>query len=500
MGPYEPVFEHYKHQAREFEFRNEPSRALLWQMRTGKTKAMIDMAFALFVDDKIDQVLVLAPNGVHLNWQIKQLPMHAWKSMPFEVCSWVSSESRKPLYLRKLNDLVLNPKGTARNSLRWYCMNSESCWRDRPKKSISMFLGQAKKGTLLIVDESDDFRKISSKRTKLAVQLRDHVQYRRILTGSFTDNAPLAAYSQLEILKKHALGFTKYSDFEAHFATYKNAAVYDRQGNARRVRVIDEYRNQTELKQLVAQYASVVLREECDDMPTLVRADEFFELEPEQRKLYTSICDKLLEEEGLYGDIFLTDVFSGGVKSIKLQQVSNGFFVDAEGEVTDLPNPRAEVYRRIIQEQLLDGRKVITWCRYHEDIKRVKKVLDELGIKYVEFHGGISTPQRMKNMHRFMTDDECTVFIGQPAAGGRGLDLSVAKTVIWYSHTYDLIHRRQADERATHIGGHTIDVIDLQAVDTVDMSIMNSLSEKTSLSDYVSRHGLQAFLTGKTLV
>ncbi|MBD4209391.1 hypothetical protein GUH47_26120, partial [Xanthomonas citri pv. citri] len=153
---------------------------------------MIDMAFALFMDDKIDQVLVLAPNGVHLNWEIKQLPIHAWKSLPYKVVSWVSSESRKAAYLQKLNTLALNPVGEAKNSLRWYCMNSESCWREQPKKSIAMFLGQAKKGTLLIVDESDDFRKISSKRTKLAVQLRDHVQYRRILTGSFTDNAPLA--------------------------------------------------------------------------------------------------------------------------------------------------------------------------------------------------------------------------------------------------------------------------------------------------------------------
>lgn len=500
MGPYEPVFPHYKHQAKEFEMREEPHRGLLWQMRTGKTKAMIDMAFALFMDDKIDQVLVLAPNGVHLNWEIKQLPVHAWKSLPYTVSSWVSSLSKKPEYLRRLNMNTLNPVGAAKNSLRWYCMNSESCWRDRPKKTLSMFLGQAKKGTLLIADESDDFRKISSKRTALAISLRDHVQYRRILTGSFADNSPLAVYSQLEILKKHALGYKTYAEFEARYAVYSKAAIHDRQGRARHVKVIESYKNQTELKELVAQYASVVLREECDDMPDLVHADEYFEISPEQRKLYEHISNKILEEEGLHGGIILTDVFSGGVKGIKLQQVTNGFFVDSEGEVTDLPNPRGEVYARVIQEQMLDNRQVITWCRYHEDIKRVKAILVEQGIKFVEFHGGISTPQRMKNMHTFMTDPSYKVFIGQPAAGGRGLDLSVAKTVIWYSHTYDLIHRRQADERATHVGGHAIDVIDLQALDTVDLSIIASLSEKTTISDYLSRHGLQAFLAGKTQV
>lgn len=495
MDLFEPVFPHYKHQAKEFEHHLEPHRALLWQMRTGKTKAMIDMAFALFVQDKIDQVLVIAPNGVHLNWEIKQLPVHAWKSYPSSIVSWVSSQSRKKPYLQRLNALALNPTKTAQNGLRWYCVNSESCWHDRPKKTISMFLGQAKKGTLLIVDESDDFRKISSKRTQFVVSLRDHVQYRRILTGSFSDNSPLAAYSQMEILKKHALGYTKYGDFEAHFASYGTQYM-----NGRQFKIVDGYRNQEELMQLVAQYASVVLREDCDDMPELVRGDEYFELEAEQMRVYKNISEKILEEDGLYGDIFLTDAFSGGVKGIKLQQVSGGYFIDQEGEVTDLPNPRAELYERVLQQQLEDGRQVITWCRYHEDIKRVKQVLGKLKIKYVEYHGGVSTTQRMKNMQLFMSDPSYKVFIGQPAAGGRGLDLSVAKTVIWYSHTYDLIHRRQADERATHIGGHKIDVIDLQAIDTIDLSIMNALSEKTSLSDYVSRYGLQNFLSGKTQV
>ncbi len=38
------VFPNYRHQDREFELhRDDPARALIWQMRTGKTKAMVDL-------------------------------------------------------------------------------------------------------------------------------------------------------------------------------------------------------------------------------------------------------------------------------------------------------------------------------------------------------------------------------------------------------------------------------------------------------------------------
>src|SRR4051812_43680416 len=79
----------YEHQDREFWlYRDIMARALIWQMRTGKSKAMIDLACYLFKACEIDAVVVVAPNNVHLNWQRRELPKHLWPSVRSRSFVW----------------------------------------------------------------------------------------------------------------------------------------------------------------------------------------------------------------------------------------------------------------------------------------------------------------------------------------------------------------------------------------------------------------------------
>jgi SNF2 family DNA or RNA helicase len=90
-----------------------------------------------------------------------------------------------------------------------------------------------------------------------------------------------------------------------------------------------------------------------------------------------------------------------------------------------------------------------------------------------------------------MTDPRVTDFIGQPAAGGEGLDLSAADTIHWYSHTFDLIERDQANERATQVGGRSIAILDYVVPGTVDEYILKTLTRKRSVSDELAGVGLR---------
>ena len=55
----------------------------------GKTKITLDVAFHLYKEDKIDTLLVLAPNGVHLNWLYAELPKHGWHDV--DAAAWRSN-------------------------------------------------------------------------------------------------------------------------------------------------------------------------------------------------------------------------------------------------------------------------------------------------------------------------------------------------------------------------------------------------------------------------
>lgn len=478
------------HQQAEFDqFRFAKGRALLWQMRTGKSKACIDLACDLYKRGEIDRVLVFAPNNVHITWVVDQVPKHHWLSVPTHSMYWSSSHFHKQEYKEALKAFLFKNEG-----LSFFTVNSEACFYPNPKKAIEYFVSRAKKGVLFIADESQDFKRAGSKRGRFARSVAKQCAYKRILTGSGFDNSPLNAWGQFEILEPSALGFKTYGAFEAEYAIKSM-----RKMGARQFLVVDGFKNLSKLQESIGRWASVVLRENVEQLPALNYRREMFELSESQKKVYDHVGDKLISEIPVEG-VRLSKVFEGGVKKIKLLQITNGFFIDEYGETTWLAeNSRLQAFKRLVEEQIEEGNKFIVWCRFINDIDVVSRLLKEMGLMYVQFYGAIDATSRDANRRRFLEDPDCVAFVGNPKAGGRGLDLSAAKTIIWYSRDYDLEFKRQADERATHVGGANINVIDLVAEGTVDVGIIKALEEKLTISEVIDRTGLQAFLHGQML-
>ena len=76
--------------------------------------------------------------------------------------------------------------------------------------------------------------------------------------------------------------------------------------------------------------------------------------------------------------------------------------------------------------------------------------------------------------------------MGQPRTGGFGLTLTEAKTVIYYSNSYDLEIRLQSEDRAHRIGQNSkVTYIDLVSPDTVDEKIIDALQNKVNLATQV---------------
>ena len=77
-------------------------------------------------------------------------------------------------------------------------------------------------------------------------------------------------------------------------------------------------------------------------------------------------------------------------------------------------------------------------------------------------------------------------FVGQPKTGGFGLTLTEAKTVVYYSNSYDLEIRLQSEDRAHRIGQNcNVTYIDLVSPDTVDEKIIEALQNKVNLATQV---------------
>lgn len=496
------------HQIREFEEGvDEHSRALLWQMRTGKSKMMVDTACHLYLRGEIDAVIVFAPNGVHENWILREVPTHSWPSVPYRTRCWITDdvsamrrknasraerEAAKRAWKQMRDDVK---DDVTQPDLLWMSFNNESVTRPDVRNLVALIVKHRR--VLIIWDESSDYRTPGSKRTLMMRALAERVEkangYLRILDGTASHNSPLHLFSQFELLGKAKLGFSKYSDFEARFAEYEQT----KGPGGKRYPRLSHYKNLDDLKARMAPFASVVLRSDCEDLPDIRTRVREIECSDEQNRAYAEMYTRTLSE---IGDQKIS-IREQAARLNKLQQIVSGFIIDAERRVHDIPggNPRLDA---LSEEVRLAPGKVIVWCQFQHEIDAVVRRLKSDGHKVLEYHGRVSAADKAHARVAFQEDSSIKVIVGHPQAGGRGVEFSAADTIIWYSHTFDAIIRDQAKERATKMGGANVEMIDFVAIPVhrfnVDRYILANTTNKVNVADDVAGNGLKAVLTGLT--
>ena len=334
-------------------------------------------------------------------------------------------------------------------------------------------------------DECHDFRRPGSKRTHMARALAKRCPFRRVLTGTVVTNSPLHAFAQFELLEPGALGFQTYADFKDHHAVYTTETT--RRG--RTYPVLDRYTDLDGLRDSMAPWSSVVLRDDCTDLPALVRRPRHIEPSDEQLRVYRELHREFTVYLSDGTEVTMGENMS---RMMKLQQVMSGFLYD---EFKDLhwlpgPNPRLEA---LSDEVYLCPGKVIVWCRFRPDMDAVAARLRADGHKVLEYHGRVSNKDKAHVRDVFASDSEendVKALVGYPTLG---IDLSAAAEIVWYSHVFDAIIREQADERATVMGGGNTNVIDLICGKT-DEYILENVTDKVDVADSVAGTGLREVL------
>jgi SNF2 family DNA or RNA helicase len=85
-------------------------------------------------------------------------------------------------------------------------------------------------------------------------------------------------------------------------------------------------------------------------------------------------------------------------------------------------------------------------------LKILSAHLDTAGMKYSYLDGGTKTKDRTAAVERFQTDESVTAFLISVKAGGVGLNLTGADTVIHFDPWWNPAVEAQATDRAHRIG------------------------------------------------
>jgi SNF2 family DNA or RNA helicase len=122
-------------------------------------------------------------------------------------------------------------------------------------------------------------------------------------------------------------------------------------------------------------------------------------------------------------------------------------------------------------------------------LTHIREALDQDGIRYEYLDG--STKDRLDKVDRFNDDPSVPVFLISLKAGGTGLNLTGADTVVHFDPWWNPAVEDQATDRAHRIGQtKNVNVYKLIAAGTVEEKILELSAKKRALmSNVLSTEG-----------
>lgn len=471
-----------KHQRDWLEkFAEVEAHALHFEQGTGKTKVVIDNIAYLYEQKKINGALVVAPNGIDLNWLIDEIPTHLPERIRKETRLFRFSTKKSGTKWHKEQVKWCREH----HGLSWMLMSYDAFMTQEGKEAALKFMEQRE--AFYVLDESTRIKTPGAKRSQRIVKTAHRSKYRRTMTGTPMPNGAFDIYKQMEFLdplfwERHR--WNNFAMFKNYFGVFEDAS-FGRvlpPGSHYELKRCIGYQHLDELNKLILPISSRVLKADVLDLPPKVYQFRYFDLSRRQRELY----EELKEEYKIWLDEqTLVTANLAIVRLLRLQQISCGYLPTGEDEPVHMiegGNPRLDLLEELL-EDFTD--KAIIWSRYKLDIDLISDLLRTKGLKYVIYDGRTSDEDRIKAKEDFQRGD-AQFFVSNPAAAGEGLTLHAAKAVIYYTNSFNLNHRLQSEDRAHRDGlKHSVNYIDLIGRDTIDRQILLNLTGKMDVADAV---------------
>ncbi|MFA6279989.1 MAG: DEAD/DEAH box helicase [Bdellovibrionales bacterium] len=322
------------------------------------------------------------------------------------------------------------------------------------------------KWSLLILDEAQAIKNPAAKMTQAACSLK--AKQRICLTGTPVENHLGEAWSIFTFLMPGLLGDHK--KFTKHYrAPIEKDGDNDRKNLfARRLRPFVLRRLKSEVEK---------------DLPPKTEIIRHVTLADDQRDLYEAVRhvmnDKVRDEIAAKGlarsQIVILDAL------LKLRQTCcDPRLVKLEAARKVKSSAKLDELMEMIPTLIEEGRKILLFSQFTSMLDLIKLEVEKLDIPYVELRG--TTKDRATPVKRFQAG-EVPLFLISLKAGGTGLNLTAADTVIHYDPWWNPSVENQATDRAHRIGQTKhVFVYKMIAEGTVEERIVELQGRKAGLA------------------
>ncbi|MGB5867103.1 MAG: DEAD/DEAH box helicase, partial [Arcobacteraceae bacterium] len=220
------------------------------------------------------------------------------------------------------------------------------------------------------------------------------------------------------------------------------------------------------------------------ELPLKSEIVKYTQFDSKQSKLYESIrvtMEKKVREavssKGLGSShITILDAL------LKLRQVCcDPSLVNIEEALKVQESAKLELFLDLVDELLSEGRKILVFSQFTSMLRIIENKMLEKEISYTKLTG--ATINREQVIEKF-TDGDAKIFLISLKAGGVGLNLTQADTVIHYDPWWNPAVENQATDRAYRIGQKkAVFVYKLIIENSIEQKILELQEKKKALQD-----------------
>lgn len=382
--------------------------------------------------------LIVAPKSVVYNWQRE---FALWlPETSVVLLSGERAEREKALNLMKENDPTV------------YVTSYDSLRNDLP-------LYENKHFALLLIDEGQYIKNASAKKSQAVKGLQSDARF--ALTGTPIENNLNDLWSLFDFLMSGYLG-----DSESFQSRY-----------------VREEHNE-ELKALVAPF---ILRRKKEDvlkeLPKKTTAVIALTMNEEERKLYdaTVLEAKHMLENGAEG----VPVFAILTKLREICVDPSSFFDGVQGI-----SSKFEYLVDALAENIANGHKILVFSAFRKALDHLRYLLDQKGIPSSTINGDTAASLRLEIATDFNAKDDIKVLLISLKAGGTGLNLHGADTVVHLDPWWNFAAEKQASDRAYRIGQkRPVSVYKLVYHDSIEEKVLLLQKKKQELYSAIIQEG-----------
>lgn len=150
---------------------------------------------------------------------------------------------------------------------------------------------------------------------------------------------------------------------------------------------------------------------------------------------------------------------------------------------------KLDLLEEILEDSIDSGHRVLLFSQFTSMLSIIKDLLDSKNIKYKYLDGSTKSRERGKIVKSF-NDGDGEVFMISLKAGGTGLNLTGADTVIHFDPWWNPAVENQATDRAHRIGqNNTVHVMKLITKGTIEEKIFKLQEKKKKMVDAIIKPG-----------